>query len=254
MPVDRCTGWEWAVLGAKEPRILTRQRQVGQMTTFCRAYGCTFLSATLMTLVIVSGCSAGLDRSKAASMIQKHTFFQYTTNIDLNEPPGTRCEVVPDSETMNGLTGFLEKRHPNLRPFIAAGLISANEQYVGMTTRLGTKTGCSQVYGRQSLAERLSTDYLQLTVTYLPKGVAAGLHTGPIPYYARRFVEVSGITDNPDGTKTAEFTWDWVGQPDALKLGLVSPKLARHGVALFRKYDDGWRLMSVGSPSSNEFR
>lgn len=76
------------------------------------------------------------------------------------------------------------------------------------------------------------------------------------PVAHREFVEVSGITDAAiagPGVKEVRFTWRW--SPTALGKELLPsiPKLAstysgeqsREGTALFRLYDDGWRLEEV---------
>jgi hypothetical protein len=81
-------------------------------------------------------------------------------------------------------------------------------------------------------------------------GSAGTLVLKPIP---RRVVEVTGISDGPGmvgppGTvKIVEFTWRWnlEGLPDEVKNAVGQDLKDRKGNALFKLYDDGWRLERI---------
>jgi len=83
------------------------------------------------------------------------------------------------------------------------------------------------------------------------KSPAAGIFGGPssqatvyrVPLAKRELVAVSGIVteENKNGAEV-KFDWQWVPTPQAKALSMVPPNETRHGLALFRLYDDGWRL------------
>ncbi len=71
-----------------------------------------------------------------------------------------------------------------------------------------------------------------------------------LPYKLRRqLVEITGITDEPrlGQAKVAEFTWNWdfEGVPSEVKQ-FFQKCAPRKYYAVFRLYDDGWRLEEYG--------
>lgn len=70
---------------------------------------------------------------------------------------------------------------------------------------------------------------------------------------ARRFAEVTGIADGPDGVKQVDFTWtaDPARMPVVtlggctLASGELPGSAPRTSRATFRRFDDGWRIDSV---------
>jgi hypothetical protein len=64
-------------------------------------------------------------------------------------------------------------------------------------------------------------------------------------------VEVTGITDAPTDAKgkLAKFTWQYLDLPSAVKRFAVQGGL---GAALFKEYDDGWRIEDIKYELSSE--
>jgi len=68
-----------------------------------------------------------------------------------------------------------------------------------------------------------------------------------IPIAAAQFVGVTGISE-ADGAQAAqvEYTYRWNPTEFAQKLGRIPDGTPKSGSAQFQRYDDGWRLQSVG--------
>jgi len=83
--------------------------------------------------------------------------------------------------------------------------------------------------------------------TISKKALDAGISTGgPVVLYHKSFVEVTGLTTQDEVTTMAEYDWQWAPTDIGRKLG-VTDRGRTTERALFRRYDDGWRLMGASS-------
>ena len=218
-----------------------------------------WLGTTAIVLLIaaatLTGCSSNLKRDFAASAISQHQFFKDTLPTFI--PKGEFCNAVnrtyPDPAT------FLAE-HQVLRPlgrlrtegyieFTARHINSFDVGRMAAETMLG-----GQPSGRFPEACRRPTgqgfDYYYWTATVTPKGIEAGLPKdgGYVIAAKRAFVGVTGLIENADNSTTAEFDWRWEPTPEGAKLHLAQdPPVPARASAMFRKYDDGWRLVEIKS-------
>jgi hypothetical protein len=68
-----------------------------------------------------------------------------------------------------------------------------------------------------------------------------------IGYHKRKLLAITGISDAQNGLKAADFdfAWEWVNvSPDLTKECLTMPADFGKARVLFKRYDDGWRMVA----------
>lgn len=66
--------------------------------------------------------------------------------------------------------------------------------------------------------------------------------------HKRTIVAITGISDAEDGLKQADFdfAWEWIDvSPELTRECLTIPASFAKAYALFKHYDDGWRLVTI---------
>jgi hypothetical protein len=95
----------------------------------------------------------------------------------------------------------------------------------------------------------------KLFATLGSQGFGQGIAVTTSALTKRRLVDITGITEapallsgggTPDTVKAVEFTWLWDSNPfpGEVKAFFKDPKVGS-ATALLRRYDDGWRFMSM---------
>jgi hypothetical protein len=73
-----------------------------------------------------------------------------------------------------------------------------------------------------------------------------------IPIASREFMAITGLTggEQEGSPVQADFNWRWTYNNIGNRLG-TSDQQSHSSSALFRRYDDGWRLVEIGISSKN---
>lgn len=212
---------------------------------------CLFVGTLLLT-----GCGSGaLDRQEAAEVLRGAEFMAEKATATV--VVGEHCDGVSSyGSDVNALFAL----HPptaKLQNLVSRGFVSLEgKSFSQMDAAIaaGFAMGgmpVDSVFGSgvipracRTIAESPRLLYWKATVT--PAGVAAGIPQGggALETHVKVFGEVTGITANQDGTSTAEFTFTWQPTETGKKLG-EDGTAAESAAAVFKKYDDGWRLVSV---------
>lgn len=211
--------------------------------------------AVLATAVLLLACAQPtLSRSDAATKIKAS---------DSMKVPNTRTvsvgEHCDDAQVSSRDPEALRMSNPQtgqLRDFIEKKYVTLDVKWfssdlVTMLAGAGAAGGAGLgSFGAEvpSICRRVAFGqrgvmYWKSVVT--PAGLSAGIpqEGGVIATHVKRFDSVTGISMNPDGTATAEFQYFWDPTDAGKRLGLTGFG-PQPGTAMFKLYDDGWRLIS----------
>lgn len=128
------------------------------------------------------------------------------------------------------------------------GGLSAGFERVGTNFRLEiTDTGKQYFGSTEGRFVILASIEADGTLIGDPKEMArpmvGPIYIVPIHPIKAKLIEVTGISDNSEGEKRVEYTWQWDGgaQPSALRSAMQMDKPHQESV-IVKLYDDGWRI------------
>ena len=190
------------------------------------------LASTLLFLLLLTtlciGCKATLTRSNAADIIKSTKNFNSKLVLMLKTEEGVGWD-----HNCNGVVN----RSPLWRALRELGLIDVR---LRQATPGGAFTialfSCDLIFTKQGNQESS-----QWTKVRQPWGTE-----WEIPIANRELIAVTGLIEgNPEGKVVqAEFSWKWVPNNIGQKLQMVDAQTYTSS-ALFRLYDDGWRLANI---------
>ena len=194
------------------------------------------LGILLATVFATNACSdRGLSRSRAEQLITSHdtfkaqAFFSFTTEMGFTKGTiASACLGQADVE-----------RDPATAMLLKSGWVSIDTRPTAIW--IGRQANCPALVltpkGQEASARWQSR----------PTGIGQGW-SWSIPIGERKLVEITGLTQGPDGATYAELTWKWnpnsMGeqlQASALPKAKEFFELTRRGRASCRLWDDGWR-------------
>lgn len=184
-------------------------------------------SLSILPIILALGLSAcssnPLDRDRAASLISSAGAFHASLYDDVPQWGSGPCSDYPKLLALRNL-GLLQVTENTGPPR------SYSEQMLG-----GGPKSCSATFtpeGRRDSAAWRSEDMLFQPIW-------------SIPIATRQLIQVSGVSQ-PQGSveAVATFTWRWVPNRVGQALGGVDTRIYSSN-AVFRLYDDGWRLENL---------
>lgn len=182
------------------------------------------LLAFASALMVLSSCNSGeLTRSRAERLIAESPAFKEEPTIEL-------------------ILGYISIT-PSYRTLEKDGLIQLAPTECQLTYR-------RSVCGNASLTEK----GVAASRGWIEKPASGGVRRFLIPIGSRMVRKITGITESPWGGTVAHFHWDCqlneVGrhlEGDILDNNNCPPSThVKKTVALFNRYDDGWRLELLG--------
>lgn len=203
----------------------------------------TLVVALTVAMVMTVGCSGrGLDRSRAARAVAALDHFKAPAYFSLQ----TDGPFFQGSFTLTCRSQAELEHHPVNSFLMKQGWI----RYESRSTPVGFRqqANCPVMIltdaGKTASAEWQSR-----------RGIPEKSTVWTVPIGQRELVEVTGLTDAPDGSKLVEFHWKW--SPNRLGHALQEVvaqagtffQQSRQGSADCRLWDDGWRctLMQMGN-------
>lgn len=210
-----------------------------------------------LLLIVLAGSFAcsnvpkELGRTEAAEKIVAAPVFQEPPKVNLRS--GTFCEVNTD---LNRYQFEALLAQPFMRDTtfgIQEGLITVTSKRMHQGSELIVDMfpdACRPAYERLGRTTSLAAiyPYWLWTQVITKKALAAGIPAtgGEYVVATKQMATVSGISVIDPATRRAEFYWHWIATPIATKIGVTPPPTtAATGTAMFRKYDDGWRVENV---------
>jgi len=170
------------------------------------------VASCVVVVVMLTACGGELSRGKAASLLKDSQYFKQREYLRFHD--GMQFSLSDDAEELNKLVdkGLLRKeRQPK-----ASGLFRYENVYLtesGQTaSKKWKKDGVDESTGKPILL--------------IPRGEMTA--------------EVTGVFHRDEVEALADFKWRF--EPSEYALSGTDSATA---VALFRKYDDGWRVVDV---------
>jgi hypothetical protein len=189
-----------------------------------------------------------LTRAVAGALIQKSSEISSLQTFTFHE--GKQCaevDMINHRNSANYQQLIQLKEHVYMSK--AGHLDNAN--YVTITIMTPKDWASDAEYFRdQQVCNPMMGEWINVALT--PRGLAAskqwtrnsdGSYT--VPVGSRTFVEVTGITDGADQQTQVEFTWRSRSMPVLDEVYATNEFDLHRGTAMFKRYDDGWRLMSM---------
>ena len=182
-----------------------------------------YLLIPILALAWLSGCNAGLSRSRARSLIAETSAFKEKVTIKLTTIGTT--ELTPDVVSLEklGIVKVVDKRECMFTG--PCGKVTLTEK--GVEASRGWETfKIDDFYGREYVGYR-------------------------IPVASKVGIEIAGIKEEPLVGTVAEFKWKCqlsdLGQkmqPDVSK-ECPPGNSSKQSAAVFKRYDDGWRIERI---------
>lgn len=222
-------------------------------------------SALMMFVAIASGCNQldrKLTRERAGELLRAHSGFQKTLSAVAR--PGEGCLTVGKDlqfrsvkEFINHLEFMRGRSEVVMSPqdysvdaqAVMTGLLhlEMNRLPYDVTSAPSLCQGAMTVRDRYFYPLWQSTSSLllwKLRVSRLALEAGVPAEGGTVLLYRRDLLGVTGLTERTENEVVAELSWQWLPTDIGKKLQQVA-STRREGKALFRKYDDGWRLLDV---------
>jgi hypothetical protein len=212
-----------------------------------------FVGIVLSGSVLASGCSK-LTRSKAAELIKNAGIVQGLDRVQVLVADGC-FSIGNKNDYSNRRTLLGDVRNPGIsaeiRPFVLRaydlGLLDVSHEEAEATAST-PPIFCRKEWDRERrgfnayFASEIKVVHWGVTLS--KKARDAGISgEGRVALYEKEFIEVTGLTSQQEGTMAlAEYQWRWTPTDLGRKLGLF-PRGRGMGRAVFRRYDDGWRLI-----------
>ena len=203
----------------------------------------TWVLTVTSSLLIGTGCSNDLSRSRAADLIKEHK--EFTATLDEHVPVGN---VWWDWRNVNG--GTLKTLQDfGILTYRESGQMSGywSKEYLVALTPHGKELSTAWTATKEKMPSGGAVDTLCWTVfghgepCHQPNGIVY------LAVLARKKItEVTGITADAGGKESAaDFTWEWVPTADANGFPGTVTSGVHKGEAAFQLYDDGWRITKI---------
>jgi len=230
----------------------------------------------LVTLINLATTACGqakdLNRTKAQTLIVESTDFKQPAVLALKSPAesepfglnkSSKSEKVEDAKVRN-LQLFLSY-YPRIAAAAHLGLATIDQELIREEKAVGVQVSAQWFFSvKTSTTEQGKKMW---------KEYGSPASDVAIPLARKEFVNITGITSPAENQALAEFTWKWNSNkaahalqentddfkalPADIQQGLLGRTEGnrqnqteiwdgeRKGKALFQRYDDGWRLVSI---------
>jgi hypothetical protein len=218
------------------------------------------LVAFLVSLITSSACSKALTRDRAADAIKKDRVWDEAeySRADV----GSKCTSVTKDDNLRFYENAMGKgKEPPPSRNEDLFTVTVSREFTEEVDRLAQADdgvsldkiprSCTSYfewagskYGREQMAH---SRWFVSETTVKKEAIAAGVPAqgGRFEIRVYKFGEVTGITENPNGTALAEFVWTLEPNDVVKKLAPDWKPDTRTGRAEFRRFDDGWRAERV---------
>jgi hypothetical protein len=209
----------------------------------------------------LAGCGPSKPTRESAFQPIVHALRTQTKDFNVQTAEGCFTLVVPLSADFDFLTddelqgknvGLQKPMRDALARERQLGLIRFNHSQTPFSRSAPVSSSCDTAV-RSTPAVFLTADFLpQLTLVQwrsvlTDKAIAVGVaQKGSFPYVEQRLVAVTGLIEQDATTTLIDYEWEWTPTPFGSAFDLVLNGKGT-GRAIFRKYDDGWRIERVSS-------